>query len=88
MAGIDVVGMTARGWVDLPEPERQLIAEADVLVGARRHLDQVDERLGQRRMTWPSPLRPKLADFMSGLTVAGWLRSPAVIRPCRGSAAP
>ena len=67
MAGIDVVGMTARGWVDLPEPERQLIAEADVLVGAPRHLDQVGERLGQQRLPWPSPLRTKLQEFLTGL---------------------
>ena len=67
MAGIDVVGMTARGWVDLPEPERQLIAEADVLVGARRHLEQIEERLGQQRLSWPSPLRAKLPGFLAGL---------------------
>jgi precorrin-6B C5,15-methyltransferase / cobalt-precorrin-6B C5,C15-methyltransferase len=67
VVGIDVVGMTARGWVDLPEPERQLIAEADVLVGARRHLDQVDERLGQQRLPWPSPLRAKLPELLAGL---------------------
>ena len=63
-----MVGMTARGWVDLPEPERQLIAEADVLVGARRHLEQIEERLGQRRMHWPTPLRAKLPDFLSDLS--------------------
>ena len=67
MAGIDVVGMTARGWVDLPEPERQLIAEADVLVGGRRHLEQIDQRLGQQRLTWPSPLRAKLPELLAGL---------------------
>ncbi len=59
--------MTARGWVDLPEPERQLIAEADVLVGGRRHLDQIDQRLGQQRLTWPSPLRAKLPEMLAGL---------------------
>lgn len=67
LVSIDVVGMTARGWVDLPEPERQLIAEADVLVGARRHLDQVDDRLGQQRLNWPSPLRHELPSLLSGL---------------------
>ena len=67
VAGIDVVGMTARGWVDLPEPERQLIAEADVLLGGRRHLEQIDPRLGQQRMTWPSPLRAKLPELLAGL---------------------
>jgi precorrin-6B C5,15-methyltransferase / cobalt-precorrin-6B C5,C15-methyltransferase len=67
VAGIDVVGMTARGWVDLPEPERQLIAEADVVVGGRRHLDQIEQRLGQQRLTWPSPLRAKLPEMLAGL---------------------
>ena len=59
--------MTARGWVDLPEPERQLIADAEVLIGGRRHLDQVDQRLGQQRLTWPSPLRAKLPEMLAGL---------------------
>jgi precorrin-6Y C5,15-methyltransferase (decarboxylating) len=67
VSGIDVVGMTARGWGDLPEPERRLIAEADVLLGGRRHLAAIEPRLGQQHIPWPSPLRAKLPELLAEL---------------------
>ena len=57
---IQVVGLTARGWVDLPEDLRSLVGDADVLIGGSRHLGLVPTRTGQRRLEWPTPLRARL----------------------------
>jgi precorrin-6Y C5,15-methyltransferase (decarboxylating) len=61
---VDVVGLPAVGWSGLGEAERDLVAGAEVLLGAPRHLDLVPEIDGQERHAWPSPLRPQLAGFL------------------------
>ena len=38
---IEVVGLTARGWEDLPERLRALVRHADVVLGSPRLLDLV-----------------------------------------------
>ena len=63
---VDVVGLPAVGWSGLGETERDLVASAEVLLGAPRHLDLVPERDGQERHAWPSPLRPQLPAFLEG----------------------
>jgi precorrin-6B C5,15-methyltransferase / cobalt-precorrin-6B C5,C15-methyltransferase len=57
---IEVVGLSARGWSDLPERLRSLIQQAEVLVGSPRHLDLIPRFPAQRRLAWPSPLREEL----------------------------
>ena len=63
---VDVVGLPAVGWSGLGETERALVAGAEVLLGAPRHLDLVPGRDGQERHPWPSPLRPQLPAFLDG----------------------
>ena len=61
---VDVVGLPAVGWSGLGEVERGLVAGAEVLLGAPRHLGLVPEVEGQERHAWPSPLRPQLPAFL------------------------
>ena len=63
---VDVVGLPAVGWSGLGEVERGLVAGAEVLLGAPRHLGLVPEVPGQERHPWPSPLRPQLPAFLAG----------------------
>jgi precorrin-6Y C5,15-methyltransferase (decarboxylating) len=66
------VGLSARGWGDLPERLRSLIQQADVLIGSPRHLDLIPQFLAQQRLTWPTPLRdglPTLLRSVSGRRV-------------------
>jgi precorrin-6Y C5,15-methyltransferase (decarboxylating) len=64
---IDVVGLTARGWADLPECERRLVAAADAVVGSERQLGLVPLAPGQRRLPLPSPLRERLPGLLAEL---------------------
>jgi precorrin-6B C5,15-methyltransferase / cobalt-precorrin-6B C5,C15-methyltransferase len=69
---IEVVGLSARGWVDLPERLRDLIRYADVLLGSPRQLDLIPQSAGQQRLPYPSPLReglPTLLNDVSGRRV-------------------
>jgi precorrin-6B C5,15-methyltransferase / cobalt-precorrin-6B C5,C15-methyltransferase len=64
---IEVVGLTARGWSDLPERLRARIRYAEVLIGSPRHLDLIPPVPAQQRLTWPSPLREGLPMLLSGV---------------------
>ena len=61
-----MVGLPAVGWSGLGETERHLVASAEVLLGAPRHLSLVPDVDGQERHPWPSPLRPQLPAFLEG----------------------
>jgi precorrin-6Y C5,15-methyltransferase (decarboxylating) len=65
---VTVVGIGADGWAGLPPRLRDVVAGAAVLLGGRRHLDLVPEGPGQRRETWPSPLREGLPALIASLT--------------------
>lgn len=64
---ITVVGIGADGWPGLPDDQRELVLQARVLIGGRRHLALVPDRSRQRREPWPSPLREGLPDLLAGL---------------------
>jgi precorrin-6Y C5,15-methyltransferase (decarboxylating) len=69
---IEVVGLSARGWDDLPERLRGLIRDADVLLGSPRQLDLIPHFAAQQRLAYPSPLRqglPTLLGEVSGRRV-------------------
>ncbi|MGZ4436142.1 MAG: precorrin-6y C5,15-methyltransferase (decarboxylating) subunit CbiE [Nocardioidaceae bacterium] len=53
---VTVVGIGADGWAGLGDAARTRVAEADVLVGGRRHLDVVPPAVRAAREPWPSPL--------------------------------
>lgn len=64
---VTVVGIGADGWTGLPEPLRKLVLEAPVLLGGQRQLALVPAQPGQRRESWPSPLREGLPDLLAEL---------------------
>jgi precorrin-6Y C5,15-methyltransferase (decarboxylating) len=62
---IEVVGLTARGWSDLPERLRATIQSAEVLLGSPRLIDLIPPFAAQKRLPWPSPLRHELPMLLS-----------------------
>ncbi|MDI6911072.1 precorrin-6y C5,15-methyltransferase (decarboxylating) subunit CbiE [Nocardioides sp.] len=64
---IIVVGIGADGWDGLPGPVREQVERAAVVLGGRRQVDLVPAIQGQRRETWPSPLRKGLAALLATL---------------------
>lgn len=60
-----MVGLTARGWSDLPERLQATIQYADVLLGSPRHLDLIPPFPTQQRLHWPTPLREGLPTLLS-----------------------
>ena len=60
-----MVGLTARGWSDVPERLRTTIQDADVLLGSARHFDLIPSVSSQQRLPWPSPLREGLPRLLS-----------------------
>lgn len=64
---VTVVGIGADGWAGLAPATRELVLDADVVVGGHRHLRLLAPRPGQRREPWPSPLRERLPGFVDTL---------------------
>ena len=62
---IEVIGLSARGWSDLPERLRTLIQQAEVLLGSPRQLSLIPQFSDQQRLPWPSPLREELPGLLS-----------------------
>ena len=60
-----MVGLSARGWDDLPERLRAPIQYAEVLLGSPRHLDLIPPFPSQQRLPWPAPLREGLPTLLS-----------------------
>jgi len=62
---IEVVGLTARGWEELPEHLRALVRQAEVILGSPRLLDLVPPvDSGQQRLAWPGPMRQGLVELL------------------------
>jgi precorrin-6Y C5,15-methyltransferase (decarboxylating) len=64
---MEVVGLTARGWDDLPERERALVSAADVVIGSPRLLALVPRARGQSSRPLPSPVRAGLPALLDSL---------------------
>ena len=62
---IDVVGIGEGGEAELSPRCRAVVADAQTLLGGRRHLDLVPVVPGQDRRPWPSPLRDGLAALLA-----------------------
>lgn len=67
---IDIVGIGDGGWADLPSSARDLVTCASTVVGGRRHLALLPSVPGQRRRSWPSPLRAALPGLLAELGAA------------------
>ena len=65
---IDVVGLGARGWPDMPTRLQSLVKRAEVVLGSPRQLKLVPAFPGQQRETWPSPLREGLPRLLAPLS--------------------
>lgn len=61
---IDVVGLTARGWTDLPGSIRAIVSAADLVIGSPRQLALVRIGPEQRAAELPAPLRERLPDLL------------------------
>ncbi|GAB3306547.1 precorrin-6y C5,15-methyltransferase (decarboxylating) subunit CbiE [Epidermidibacterium keratini] len=57
---IDIVGVDAAGAALRDPAVRAMVADAEIVVGSDRLLDQLPDHEGQERVPWPSPLRPAL----------------------------
>ena len=57
---IDVVGVGAEGFAELPASLQERVLDADVVLGGARHLAMLPFEEGQVREPWPSPLRTAL----------------------------
>ena len=67
-----MVGLSARGWSEVPKRLQSLIQRAEVLLGSPRHLDLITRFPAQQRLVWPRPLReglPMLLSEVSGRRV-------------------
>lgn len=63
-----MIGLSARGWSDLPERLRTLIRQAEVLLGSRRHLELIPAFAPQQRLPYPSPLREGMPPLLNQVT--------------------
>ena len=63
-AVIDVVGIGAGGWAELPEPMREVLRAAEVVLGGQRQLDLLDASVTAERRLLPSPLLPALGEVV------------------------
>src|SRR3546814_19423057 len=57
---VTVIGIGADGWTGLTAEHRQLVLDADIVLGGRRHLDLLPASENPIREPWPSPPRESL----------------------------
>ncbi|MFM9370478.1 precorrin-6y C5,15-methyltransferase (decarboxylating) subunit CbiE [Streptomyces sp. Da 82-17] len=62
---VTVVGIGADGWGGLPEPSRDALHAADVILGGARQLDLLPDTCSGERRSWPSPLRPAVPGLLA-----------------------
>jgi precorrin-6Y C5,15-methyltransferase (decarboxylating) len=53
---LSIVGIGEDGVAGLSPVARQLVADAELVVGGKRHLGLADEIIRGRRLSWPSPI--------------------------------
>lgn len=64
---VTVVGIGAEGWSGLPEPSREALRAAEVVLGGPRQLDLLDASVTGTRRAWPAPLVPALPGILEEL---------------------
>lgn len=60
---LSIVGIGEDGVAGLSPVARQLVADAELVVGGRRHLGLADEIIRGRRMAWPSPIGEAMSEI-------------------------
>ncbi|MGZ4599309.1 precorrin-6y C5,15-methyltransferase (decarboxylating) subunit CbiE [Oryzihumus sp.] len=68
---VAVVGIGADGWAGLTSPAREALRSAGVVLGGHRQLDLLPAEVPARRVAWPTPLRPALAEIVAEHRAAG-----------------
>ena len=68
---IEVVGIGDDGWAALPRHHQDLVLRAPVVLGGVRHLAQLPPIEGQRRESWPTPLRTQLPALLADVGSEG-----------------
>jgi precorrin-6Y C5,15-methyltransferase (decarboxylating) len=61
---VALVGIGAEGWSGLTSAAMALIERAGVVIGSRRQLDLLPETVAAERVSWPTPLRPVVAELV------------------------
>jgi len=62
---LSIVGIGEDGVAGLSPVARQLIEQADLVVGGKRHLALADELIRGRRLAWPSPIGDAMSEIES-----------------------
>ncbi len=62
---IEVVGIGAAGWESVASGQRELVTQAQLVLGSPRQLDLLPAVEGQRRVPWPRDLRGALPGLVS-----------------------
>lgn len=60
-----VVGIGADGWAGLADASRNVLLDAEVLIGGPRQLDLLPPDCAGERVPWPSPLRPAVPGLLA-----------------------
>ncbi|WP_405998490.1 precorrin-6y C5,15-methyltransferase (decarboxylating) subunit CbiE [Streptomyces sp. NBC_00829] len=62
---VSVVGIGADGWAGLADASRNVLLDAEVLIGGPRQLDLLPPDCAGERVPWPSPLRPAVPGLLA-----------------------
>ena len=60
-----IIGIGEDGWDDLAADSKELLYEAEIVLGGERHLKMIPEDWEGERIVWPSPIRDAVTKIMS-----------------------
>jgi precorrin-6B C5,15-methyltransferase / cobalt-precorrin-6B C5,C15-methyltransferase len=62
---VTVVGIGADGWAGLAPRARELLLQAEALIGGERQLALLPDECAGKRVSWPSPLLPAVSGLLA-----------------------
>ncbi|MFI5002567.1 MAG: SAM-dependent methyltransferase, partial [Reyranellales bacterium] len=60
---LSIVGIGEDGVADLSPVAQRLVADAELVVGGKRHLGLADSLIRGKRLVWPSPIADTLPEI-------------------------
>jgi precorrin-6Y C5,15-methyltransferase (decarboxylating) len=60
-----IIGIGEDGWDDLSADSKELLYEAEIVLGGERHLKMIPEDWEGERIVWPSPIRDAVTKIVS-----------------------
>ena len=60
-----IIGIGEDGWDDLAADSKELLYEAEIVLGGERHLKMIPEDWEGERIVWPSPIRDAVTKIVS-----------------------